>query len=296
MESQAKTDALVLGHSPPRGDASPVPAAQHTGRWAGKRQVSGAKWGVLLILSALTFQHIWAAETPAATGGADSTRARIESAYAAAETAVQKTNSVERLWQFGRAAFDRAAITEREKSKAQFAEAGLTACRAAIQQDPASAPAHYYLALCLGELARTKTLGALRLVRSVEKSFLTVRTLDETFDYAGADRGLGLLYLEAPGWPTSIGDRKKSRTHLERAVALAPNYPDNRLSLLELLIRIKDHRAASTELEAIEALWPKAREKLSGDAWRDAWVEWESRKSALQARLQKLHSAAKAQP
>lgn len=240
-----------------------------------------------MLLLALPARPLSAAEPPPAPEVAETALRRTELAYAAAEAAVRTTNSVENLWKLGRAAFDRAAVTSHEKAKAQLAESGLAACRAAIQQNPTSAAAHYYLALCQGELARTKTLGALRLVRGIEKSFLTVLTLDETIDYAGADRGLGLLYLEAPGWPTSIGDRKKARAHLERAVALVPDYPGNRLGLLELLLRVKDHPAAAAEFAAIESLWPKAREKLSGETWTDSWAEWESRKSALQARLQK---------
>lgn len=240
-----------------------------------------------MLLWALPSSHLSAAESPSVPVASVAGRHRTELAYIAAEAAVRTTNSVENLWRLGRAAFDRAAATVPEKAKAQFAEAGLAACRSAIQQSPSNAPAHYYLALCQGELARTKTLGALRLVRGIEKSFLTVLTLDETVDFAGADRGLGLLYLEAPGWPTSIGDRKKARTHIERAVALFPDYPGNRLGHLEVLLRVKDHPAAATEFAAIETLWPKAREKLSGETWTDSWAEWESRKSALQARLPK---------
>lgn len=215
-------------------------------------------------------------------------RSHAEAAYQAARTAATQSNSINHLWELGRAAFDYADTVTREKTKAQIAETGIAACRTAIGLDPASAPAHYYLALCLGELAQTKTLGALRLVREIKDEFDRVRVLDNTLDHAGADRGLGLLYLEAPGWPTSIGDRKLARSHLENAVALAPNYPDNRLSLAELYLRTKDTRASATELVALTQLWPLAKSQFAGPEWTQAWLDWDNRLHLLEARLQKL--------
>ena len=212
-------------------------------------------------------------------------RTNLETAYHEAMATVAQTNSVVNLWRLGRAAYDHAETLTREKAKAQVAETGIAACRKAIRENPARAEAHYYLALCLGELAQTKMLGALRLVREIAEEFERVRVLDETFDFAGADRGLGLLYLEAPGWPTSIGDRKKARSHLERAVALSPKYPENRLALLDLQIRTKDSRGAAVELATLNSLWAEMRQTLGGDAWTTAWPDWERQKQELTAKL-----------
>jgi hypothetical protein len=213
---------------------------------------------------------------------------RQESAYARAVALAAGTNSVSARWQLARAAFDLAEVTLRDKEKARLAEVGRSACRAALAEGPASAPAHYYLALCTGELAQTKLVSGLRLIHEIELEFESARVLDEGFDFGGPDRGLGLLYLEAPGWPTSVGDRKKARSHLERAVALAPEYPENRLGLLEVLVRTKDQRAAAIQLKAIEALWPRAREQFRGDDWAASWKEWEQKKTVLAAKLDRL--------
>lgn len=226
--------------------------------------------------------------------GADGTsNSRVEAAFLAAEAALAKTNSVVHRWHLGRAAFDLAEVTSRDKEKARLAEIGRAACRAALVESPASAPAHYYLALCLGELAQTKSVGALRLIHEIQSEFETARVLDETFDYAGSDRGLGLLYLEAPSWPTSVGDRKKARQHLERAFFLAPEYPDNRLSLLELLVRVKDYRAAVAQFGALEAMWAKAKTQFTGEEWDAAWREWEHHKVSLAAKIEKLAKGTK---
>ena len=63
----------------------------------------------------------------------------------------------------------------------------------------------------LGQLARTELLGALKLVKEMEREFKTAADLDKQFDYAGPERCLGLLYRDAPGWPASIGSRRKAR-------------------------------------------------------------------------------------
>ncbi len=111
----------------------------------------------------------------------------------------------------------------------------------------------------LGQLARTKLLGALKLVTEMEAEFKAARRLDEHLDFAGPDRSLGLLYLEAPGWPTSVGSRTKARQHLRRAAELAPQYPENRLTLLEAYLRWGDHNGVQRELKALEEIWPAAR-------------------------------------
>ena len=75
-----------------------------------------------------------------------------------------------------------------------------------IARESNSAPAHYYLGMNLGQLARTKGLAALRLVSQMEHEFTRARELDEQLDWAGPDRNLGLLYRDAPAIG-SVGSR-----------------------------------------------------------------------------------------
>src|SRR5204863_6138936 len=118
------------------------------------------------------------------------------------------------------------------------AQPAIEGCERALGTNEANAALHYYLAMNQGQLARTKGFGALKLVREMEKEFSRAAELDSHFDYAGPDRNLGSLYLDAPGWPTSIGNHSKARQHLMRAVQLAPDYPDNHLCLLEGYIKL----------------------------------------------------------
>jgi tetratricopeptide (TPR) repeat protein len=188
----------------------------------------------------------------------------------------REPHNSETTWQFARACFDLAEFSTNSTERAEIAEQGIAACRQLITREPNSAVAHYYLGMNLGQLAQTKSLGALKLVDQMEREFSIARRLDESFDYAGPDRNLGLLYREAP-WFGSIGSRPKARQHLVRAVELAPHYPENRLNLLEAYLKWSDRNGARRELKALEAIWPRARTNLVGQAWAPSWADWEKR-------------------
>ena len=155
---------------------------------------------------------------PSLIAAEDSAISRLEHIYHQARSRFQEsTNSIEAAWQFGRACFDMADVAKTDSERARLAEEGIDACRTALAHKYGSGPPHYYLALNLGELARTKSLGALKLVREMETEFKQAIELDEKFDFGGPHRSVGLLYKDAPGWPTSIGSRNKARLHLRRA-------------------------------------------------------------------------------
>ncbi|HVY72247.1 MAG TPA: hypothetical protein VHH73_20100, partial [Verrucomicrobiae bacterium] len=136
------------------------------------------------------------------------------------------------------------------------------------------AAGHYYLAMDLGQLARTKSIGALRIVEEMEKEFKIARLLDEKFDYGGSDRSLGMLYRDVPGWPTSIGSRAKARLHLQKAVELSPEYPGNHLELASAQRQFGDKRELQKSVEILRELLPAARSKFTGEDWAAAWLDW----------------------
>jgi len=177
---------------------------------------------------------------------------------------------------FARACFDLAEFATNSTERAELAEQGIAACRDVLKKDRDSAPAHYYLGMNLGQLARTKGLGALKIVDEMEKEFSIARELDEHLDYAGPDRNLGLLYRDAPS-VGSVGSRSKARKHLQRAAELAPDYPDNGLNLIETCLRWSDRNGARREFKALEAALPEARAQLTGPAWAASWKDWDER-------------------
>ncbi|MDB6121024.1 MAG: hypothetical protein JWQ71_17 [Pedosphaera sp.] len=208
---------------------------------------------------------------------------RAERVYQAARTRLQSTpNDAEAAWQFGRAAFDWADYVTTDKERADIAQQGIAACRKVIEKDPESAVGHYYLGMNLGQLARTKDLGALKIVDQMEAEFKIALSLDPKLDHAGPDRNLGLLYRDAPGWPVSIGSKSKSKTHLQNALKLAPEYPENLLNVIEADLKWGDKNGAIRELKKLDELWPTARQEFAGDAWISSWADWEKRRGILQ--------------
>ena len=207
-------------------------------------------------------------------------RAAAEFQAARAQWAAAPENGTN-VWRLGRAAFVWADCATNDQQRAVIAEEAIRVCRAAVAREPKTAAHHYYLAQNLGQLAQTKSLGALKLVREMEKAWLQAQTLDERLDFAGPDRSLGLLYLEAPGWPTSIGSNAKARMHLEHAVRLEPDYPDNRLCLAEALAKWHKKGELAAQLDDLEALWPRAKARLAGPEWEASWRDWETRWAAL---------------
>jgi tetratricopeptide (TPR) repeat protein len=208
----------------------------------------------------------------------DSFSARAERAYAEAQHAVRKdpTNDAATI-HLSRAAFDWAEFARDDDSRAEIAERGIDAARIVIKRQPTNGAAQYWLGMNLGQLARTRSLGALRLVREMEEAFHRARTLDERTDYAGPDRSLGYLYRDAPGWPTSVGNKKKSREHFERAVQLHPEFPDNQLGLLESFDKWGDKRSFARQLTITEKIINEARGKFTGAAWDSSWADWNKR-------------------
>ena len=182
---------------------------------------------------------------------------------------------------YGEACFDWADLARTDSARAAVAEEGIAAMRETLLSQPRSAAAHYWLGLNLGQLARTKTLGALPIVREMEKVFKASIAADPKFNHAGAHRSLGLLYLEAPGWPTSIGSNSKARQHLEKAVELAPNHPENHLCLMEAYVKWNDRDDLTRAITRYRDVRPQAKEKYSGEQWTQSWNDWDKRWGAI---------------
>jgi hypothetical protein len=194
------------------------------------------------------------------------------------------TNDPVAAWEFARTCYDWADWATNKSQRAEIAHDGIAACHHSLALTN-SVAAHYYLAMNLGQLAQSETLGALKVVRGMEREFSSAADLDAHFDFAGPERNLGLLYRDAPGWPMSIGNRQKAREFLESAVAIAPAYPENILNLGESYLKWGELPYAKKELDALDALWPRAQQNLKGREWEQSWDDWSIRRAAFQRTL-----------
>jgi tetratricopeptide (TPR) repeat protein len=217
---------------------------------------------------------------PAASTERDRERAKTELERAILALDSGHTTLTNYLW-VARTAYDWAEFAATKAVRAAIANRGIQACRDVIRQDPRVADAYYYLAMNQGQLARTKTLGALHLVEEIEANFKKALELDPRLDYAGPDRSLGLLYHNAPGWPMSVGSKSKARLHLRAAAALCPEYPGNHLDLLEACLSWRDAQGAEEQVAALEKILPPAPDQFKGDAWMASWDDWNARWAKL---------------
>jgi hypothetical protein len=221
---------------------------------------------------------------------------RAETEFHRAQTQFQSnTNEPAAAWQFARACYDFADFATNNTARAALAEQGIAACRQLLTHEPKSAPGHYYLGMNFGQLADAEapSMAAYKLVHEVEHEFKSSAELDVHFDFAGPARNLGELYFQAPGWPLSVGSKHKAREWLERAVQLAPDYPENHLNLVEARLKWNDRAGAQRELKTLDALWPDAQKILTGEAWKRSWNEWSTRRDAARMKLDEATAPSK---
>jgi len=146
--------------------------------------------------------------------------------------------------------------------------AGIAALGIAL--DPDRAEAHYHYANNLGLLARERQSIGLDSLEKIVPHLQRAAELDPDLDDAGPMRTLALVYLRAPGWPTSVGDEEAGLEAARQAVARAPEHAGNELALAEALLANGERDEARQALERGIAL------ALRDDAPafdRDAWME-----------------------
>lgn len=241
-----------------------------------------ALWRAILLLACCGSSS--AAEPPKIT----------EREYVIGQYAMLRTNhlahpaNTELAWKFSEICFNRAELATNDSERASIAMEGIAAARRILATNPTNAPALLGLGLNLGRLAQTRLLGALPLVKEMEQVFKASASADEKFDFAAAHRSLGMLYHQAPGWPASIGSKSKARRHLEKAVDLAPHYPDNHITLLEALADWKDKDALRLGIGRYKRIVPSARRQLTGGRWVYDWEHWDERLRQIEQRAKEL--------
>jgi hypothetical protein len=213
-------------------------------------------------------------------------RPKIAAEYHQAKTDYQSaTNGSPAAWQFARACYNFAEFATNDDNRADLANEGIAACQKLLASNPKSGAAYYYLGMNQGQLARTEFLGALKLVRDMEREFKIAWSLDQTVDHGGPARSLGLLYQDAPGWPTSIGSKRKAREWMERSAQFDPIFPENFMVQIEASLKWDEPDAAREQLAALNKIWPQARAKFSGHEWEMDWADWTARRLTAHNKL-----------
>ncbi len=149
------------------------------------------------------------------------------------------------LWRLGRATFLMAETLPADGQMLSYAKRGVAWSRRAAQLEPARVEGHYYLALDLAKQAEASDeTGPLEAVIEEAKA---AAKIDARYDDAGPLRLMGKVYLVAPAWPASVGDRDRAVAILKKAVSFSPT-PLNQLFLGEAFYHVHELGAARTHL------------------------------------------------
>ncbi len=240
--------------------------------------------GMLSIFGMLTLANTWGQPATSSTNTPSSLHSKaLRNVDDCREVLKTNATTITRI-KFAKEAFLLGDITTDSAERESVALEGIETARAVLSTTNLAA-GNYYLALNLGELARTRTLTAISLIKQMEQHFKEAIRLDETYDNGGPHRHLGNLYLEAPGWPVSIGNRANARLHIEKALLLAPKYPENLLLYAEALVRWSEFDKARQKVASLQALLSKMRETFDRDQFAQLWADWHLRLDAVLGKL-----------
>ena len=140
---------------------------------------------------------------------------------------------------------------------------------ACLKIAPHSAACLYSSAIALGLQAKAYPMHVdTGMLNDILTALNSAESTDPKYDHGGPARVAALLYLRAPGWPLGPGDEKTGLRAAQRAFAVEPDYPPNRLTLAEAMVKTGDYRGARDN-------YLKARElaqAMPAGQDRDDWI------------------------
>lgn len=158
-------------------------------------------------------------------------------------------NDFESAWKLARARYWLGTNGLPQAERRAALEGGIEAGRKAVALQPNRPEGHFWIAANMGALAESFGLRqGIRYRGPIRDELQTVLKIDQAFLHGSADRALGRWYYKVPG--LFGGDKKKSETHLRKALTYNPNSVITRLFLAETLIELDRPAEARKELEA----------------------------------------------
>lgn len=116
-----------------------------------------------------------------------------------------------------------------------------------------NAEAHFWLAALYGQVGRARgILNSLHMVKPMLSELERCLALNPKYSYAY--HVLAKLYLEVPGKPISIGDRKKALEYELKAVGLVPNHFPYQWALFQIYKKLGMRNEAKKVLQTIVEL------------------------------------------
>lgn len=149
---------------------------------------------------------------------------------------------------------------------------GLEIAKRATELDPNEPEAYYWVGVLTGRVGEERgILQSLFMVTDIMDA--VDRTLELDPNHAGAHLIASQVYRKAPGWPLSVGDRKKSVEHGEEAVRLGPDKTTHVLNLAEAYLNDRKPTEARELLQQVLDMPFLPGEEVTGQADKDRAAE-----------------------
>jgi tetratricopeptide (TPR) repeat protein len=172
------------------------------------------------------------------------------------EALVSKEDPYGVYWRLARVQYWIGDHTPDKSEKKRIFEMGIYHGKRAVTAGPDKPEGHFWLGVCYGVYGEAKgVLKSLALVKPIKEAMRRVLEIDPAYDRGGADRVLGRVYHELPGF--AGGSEKKSLEHLLKAVEYGPRVGLNLLYLADTYISLGQIEKARQTLEFILTMEPE---------------------------------------
>lgn len=176
------------------------------------------------------------------------------------------------LWEEAKQIAIDAEKTPSKQKSAELSEKGITLSKECIMKHPENAACYYYKAVNTGLYYKAHIVGYQNGLKEMVADLNHSIKLDETYDYAGAYRMLGQIYVSTPERrDTTSGkiyrDYDKAEMYFTKAVKIAPDYPENHIELTELLLKKDNVKTAEESLNTIDKLVPYWTAQREYSSW-----------------------------
>lgn len=167
-------------------------------------------------------------------------------------TEAKPTSLAQRL-ALSKLVYYQALMADEGEARQQLLDRAMALVDGAKKEAPDDPGALIGFAAARGELARrAPAFTALRYAREIRDALVALKIRYPAYEGYAADRGLGIVYEETPGF-LSFGSRRKSREAIEAAMKGAPEHPGNQVTYAELLSRWgKKEEATTAAKQALE--------------------------------------------
>ena len=183
-------------------------------------------------------------------------------------------------WRMARAEYWIGDHTADKSAKKRIFEMGIYHSRKAVQLGPDRAEGHYWLGVSYGVYGEAKgVLKSLALVKPIKECMRRVLEIEPDHDKGGADRVLGRVYYELPGF--AGGNKRKSLEHLLKSRDYGPNVGLTYIYLADTYVALDEVDKAREALEFVLTMEPDpdlipetreerelARKKLEGKPFK----------------------------